>query len=302
MNLDAILSQPRRVRAVTSMEAAEFEQLAAQLQIEWDRLYARRNMDGQPRQRARGGGRRGALPDAAHKLLFILIYFKAYPTQDLMGVIFDLSQPQVCEWVHRLTPLLEKVLGRKMQLPERRAQNLHQVLDRCPELTYVMDGTERPINRPSNKAAQRQHYSGRRRRHAVKNVLVVCGQTVHGLSGTFPGSFHDKTVAEAEWDGRRFPRGSIVVRDAGFIGLPAPGAEVWEPTKRPRGGELEPDEQRRNRAVSAVRVVVEHAISGIKRCRIVKDVFRNRKEGFVDTVMKIACGLHNFRIDCRSNN
>jgi hypothetical protein len=65
---------------------------------------------------------------------------------------------------------------------------------------------------------------------------------------------------------------------------------------------MEADERRRNRALSAVRVVVEHVISGVKRCRIVKDVFRNRKEGFVDTVMNIACGLHNFRTDCRSNN
>jgi hypothetical protein len=302
MNLDAILSQPRRIRAITSMEAAEFEKLAEQLQEEWDRAHKRRNMDGQPRQRARGGGRRGALPDAAHKLLFILIYFKTYPTQDLMGAMFDLSQPQVCSWVHRLSPLLEKVLGCKMQLPERRAQKLHQVLERCPELTFVMDGTERPVNRPSSEPAQREHYSGRRRRHTVKNVVVVSGQKVQGLSGTFPGSFHDKTVAEAEWDGRRFPQGSVVVRDGGFIGLPAPGAQIWEPSKRPRGGEWEADERRRNRALSAVRVVVEHAISGMKRCRIVKDIFRNRKEGFVDTVINIACGLHNFRTDCRSNN
>jgi hypothetical protein len=45
--------------------------------------------------------------------------------------------------------------------------------------------------------------------------------------------------------------------------------------------------------------VVEHAIAGIKRCRIVKDVLRLTSDGIADLVMEIACGLHNLRVDCR---
>jgi hypothetical protein len=48
-----------------------------------------------------------------------------------------------------------------------------------------------------------------------------------------------------------------------------------------------------------VRVRVEHAISGVKRSRIVKDVFRNTKDDFSDLVMVIACGLHNLRVQQR---
>ena len=58
-------------------------------------------------------------------------------------------------------------------------------------------------------------------------------------------------------------------------------------------------EKENNRKLSKVRVKVEHAISGIKRSRIVKDIFRNIKDGFSDLVMVIACGLHNFRVDHR---
>jgi hypothetical protein len=46
-------------------------------------------------------------------------------------------------------------------------------------------------------------------------------------------------------------------------------------------------------------VVVEHVIAGVKRCRIVKDVFRLTTEGVSDLVMEIACGLHNLRVSCR---
>jgi hypothetical protein len=54
-----------------------------------------------------------------------------------------------------------------------------------------------------------------------------------------------------------------------------------------------------NRIFSSARVVVEHAIAGIKRCRIVKDVLRLTKAGISDRVMEIACGLHNLRVSCR---
>ena len=54
-----------------------------------------------------------------------------------------------------------------------------------------------------------------------------------------------------------------------------------------------------NRIISGVRIRVEHALAGVKRCRIVKDVFRNTRPGFSDLVMEVACALHNLRIECR---
>jgi hypothetical protein len=51
--------------------------------------------------------------------------------------------------------------------------------------------------------------------------------------------------------------------------------------------------------ISGVRVIAEHVIAGVKRLRIVKDVFRNTKERFGDLVMEIACGLHKFRVTLR---
>ena len=62
---------------------------------------------------------------------------------------------------------------------------------------------------------------------------------------------------------------------------------------------MKPGEKRHNRKISRVRVRVEHALSGIKRSRSVKDVLRNTKEGLSDLVMVIACGLHNLRVRVR---
>ena len=54
-----------------------------------------------------------------------------------------------------------------------------------------------------------------------------------------------------------------------------------------------------NTRCSSVRVVVEHTMSGVQRCRIVKDVLRLTTTGIADLVMEIACGLHNLRVSCR---
>ncbi len=66
--------------------------------------------------------------------------------------------------------------------------------------------------------------------------------------------------------------------------------------KKPRGKELTPIEKRHNRALSRVRVRVEHAIGGIKRARYVKDTLRNTRAACSDTFMETATGLHNLRV------
>lgn len=63
---------------------------------------------------------------------------------------------------------------------------------------------------------------------------------------------------------------------------------------------MTPEEKERNRELSRVRVRVEHSLAGVKRCRSVKDVLRNTKEGFSDLAMLAACGLHNLRLECRN--
>lgn len=66
-----------------------------------------------------------------------------------------------------------------------------------------------------------------------------------------------------------------------------------------RGKELSGIDKFFNRIISSVRIVVENVISGVKRCRIVKDTLRLTKEKISDLVMEIACGLHNLRVTFR---
>ena len=111
------------------------------------------NRFGQVRQRAPGAtGNAGVLSTAKARLFFVLFYFKCYPLQEVMGVLFGLSQPQVCLWIGRLTPLVNAALGRELVLPARRPADLERLLAEVPALRLlILDGAERPIRRPKDK-------------------------------------------------------------------------------------------------------------------------------------------------------
>ena len=232
------------------------------------------------------------------KLLFILVYFRLYPTQEVQGYLFGMGQAQANEWVHRLTALLNRALGYEEQLPERRPWKLKQVLRSCPSLEFMIDGTERPINRPQDKEDRKTYYSGKKKAHTVKNnVITERGGKVVYLSDTYEGKNHDKKIADEEK--YQFPRGSILWQDTGFQGYAPEGVKIRQPKKKPRGRELTEAEKETNKDISSVRVEVEHHIGGIKRCHILGHKFRNRVAHYIDDVMETGCGLHNFRLSHR---
>ena len=146
---------------------------------------------------------------------------------------------------------------------------------------FFHDGTERPIRRPKDPQVQKAHYSGKKKQHTLKNNLIInAACKVVLLTPSFEGRIHDKHIADTV--GYTVPSGSNLYQDSGFQGFTRPGVNVIQPKKKPRGGELTPEEKERNRLISSIRIQVEHAISGVKRYRIVKDKLRNYKKGFSD--------------------
>ena len=73
------------------------------------------------------------------------------------------------------------------------------------------------------------------------------------------------------------------------------------PTKKPKGKKLSTEQKEISHLISSVRVKVEHAIGGVKICRIVKDRFKYHKFGFYDLVMELACELHNLGMTLNNN-
>lgn len=286
------LGNDRRMRALTSLSTEAFEQLLALWTGALQALASKQTADGKQRRRAAGAGRKGVLDEADAKLFFMLFYLKAYPTQDVMGSLFGLSQPQVCAWIGRLLPILEQFM--EVHLPARHGRQLSEVLARMPEIKEVMlDGTERPISRPQHKGRRDAHYSGRRKRTTVKNVLMTAGRKVVLLTPTVPGRRHDKS--EADGARIRLPSGTRLLGDSGFQGYEAGTGTVCTPRKKPRERPLHWRHRRANRKLAQIRVDVEHVIGSVKRLGVLRQPLRMRRTGAADRVMMIGCGLHNFR-------
>lgn len=135
--------------------------------------------------------------------------------------------------------------------------------------------------------------------HNVKNNLLCnTEKRVLWLSRTYDGRIHDKKIADEQVVS--FPAGITLWQDTGFLGHRPKGVTIKMPIKKPKGKDLSEEQKKKNKEISSFRILVEHAIGGVKRCRIVKERFRCYKFGFDDMVMLIACGLHNFRISLKT--
>ena len=131
--------------------------------------------------------------------------------------------------------------------------------------------------------------------HNVKNnILSLPNRRIIWLSKTYSGSIHDKKICD--FQPLNLTSGVNLWQDTGFQGHNPENVNIIMPLKKPKGRKLTQDQKDSNRSISSFRVLVEHAIGGAKRCRIVKDRFRCHKFGFDDLVMELACGLHNLRI------
>jgi hypothetical protein len=223
----------RRFLALTGLRLPEFESLLAAFARSYERHYpADRTATGRPRQRRAGGGRTAVLHEPEQKLLFLLVYLKTYPLQVVMAELFGLSQPQVNHWLRRLLPVLRDALDDLGVLPEREGQSFAEAR---PSPRLIIDGTERRRQRPKNPEKQAAHYSGRKKVHCDKNVVVVevGSKRVDYLSGTQAGRVADKSIADRE--GITYPPGTVLYKDSGFQGNEPAGAKTRQAKKKAGG-------------------------------------------------------------------
>ena len=287
---ERLLRSPEHFRRLTGIAPATFRDLLAKVEPAWQAARAKGRKRRQ-RRRAPGAGPKHAL-GVADILLMLLIYYRTYVPHVFLGFLFRIDDSTVSRNIRDLEPLLAGIF----RIPERRV-GIEE--DEIREMFF--DGTERPINRP--KRRQRQHYSGKKKRHTAKNQVVVVRkrkrpgrpakgaprqkrrQRIAAVSRTSRGKEHDKKV----YDRSR----TLVppnVRKTGDTGYQGTGMET--PVKKPRGGELTDRQKRGNARISRRRIAVEHGIGKMKIWRIAGERWRNPLRRHT-LVIKNVAGLHN---------
>src|SRR5262249_59943973 len=134
---------------------------------------------------------------------------------------------------------------------------------------FAHDGTERRIVRPQDPVEQQESYSGKKKDHTVKNVLLVNALlTILFLSDTHGGRTHDLRIAEAT--PYPLPAGSGLLQELGCLSVTLPEVAILMPTTKPRGAELTREYDLANQALHQRWLRIEHVNSSVKRCRMVK--------------------------------
>ena len=200
LTYSTLQDRPREFLAATGLTHDEFARVLPAFAAAYAVRYPPgKTWEGKVRQRQAGGGAKGVLAPMAHKLLFILVYQKTNPLQTMHGLQCGLSQPQTNYWIHHLLPVLQRALAALGMAPERDASQVATrplTLEGAPPM--AIDGTERRRQRPQETTAPQAPYSGKKKAHTDKNILLVNEMTsqVVYLSPTEPGKTPDKKATE----------------------------------------------------------------------------------------------------------
>jgi hypothetical protein len=233
LTYSTLQNRPREFLAATGLTHAEFARVLPAFTAAYAAFYpSAKTWQGKVRQRQVGGGAKGVLPQMEDKLLFLLVYQKTNPLQTMHGLQFGLSQPQTNYWIHRLLPVLQRALADLDMAPERDASQVatsHLTLEGAPNM--AIDGTERRRQRPQDDTAQQAHYSGKKKAHTDKNILLVNEMTskVVYLGPTEPGKIHDKKATDQA--PIAYPVNATLDKDTGFQGYEPERILTMQPKK-----------------------------------------------------------------------
>ena len=179
---------------------------------------------------------------------------------------------------------------------QKAAHTIEEVERYFPGFIAFTDCTEQQIPRPKNKERRKTYYSGKKKRHTIKNQLMVNnpGLIIHKSSHK-EGKMHDYDIYKKNHPAT--PRQVVNVFDLGYLGVEKdfPGQISSVPNKKKRRQDLSQEEKEYNQNHSRRRIVIEHTICRMKKHRILADVFRNKLRKY-NRVSDIVSGLVNYRI------
>ena len=266
----ARLRRSASFQRLAGVSVATFDRMVDQLGGPWNKVQARKRKSGRPWET-------GGLED---HLLIMLIYYRCYVTQEFIGFFYNVDKSAICRAIKRIEKLAKPLFGvkREPRVTRKEAEAL------------IIDCTEQPIHRPGDDAVQKRHYSGKKKRHTLKNEYIVTKKgRIASVSPSQPGSRHDLTIRRA---GPTLPRGARAYGDSAYQGYDNEHKAIDYPYKKPRDGKLTEEEKEYNTGLSRFRVRVEHKIGQVKRFRIVSNPFRNpRRTHF--TKASIIAGIVN---------
>jgi hypothetical protein len=221
------------------------------------------------------------------RLLIALQYWREYRDMEHIGYEFGIVKSAVCsaiQWVEKTW-----IADKTFHLPGKKI-----LFDKTAKMKIVIaDATESPIERPKKK--QKKYYSGKKKRHTIKTLVVIEEATRQILCiAQAPGSVHDFLMYKDNI--RNAIVDDILAQfDSGFQGVRDFHKNSEIPYKNSKNRKLLPLEKVYNKLLSSSRVAVEHTNRSLKIFKIVRETYRNRRRRH-GLRMNLFAAIHNIEL------
>ena len=222
------------------------------------------------RQRAKGGGDKADLSEP-DQILLTVIWLRVYPTHDVLGFLFGVSQPTVGRYIRHVLPVLEQAGQASMRLPDpgrKRRRKLPDLVKAIPELALVVDTFEQAVQRPKLAAERAAWYSGKKRSHTIKTQIAVDENTgwIVDVSNSVEGRSADISLLRQSGLLERLPPDIACLGDTAYQGITKLHPLGFSPCKRlgRNAPPLSEDQIAYNHAFACRRIIVENTINRLR--------------------------------------
>lgn len=300
---DNLRRYPTVFLKMTGLRLNEFASLLDDLlphfaKAEQKRLY-RTN-----RQRVQGGGRHADLAPR-DQILLAIIWLRQYPTNEVLGFLFGVSDSTASRVLSRVIPLLETAGKDTMRMPDpgrKHRKELDVLLKETPGLAVIIDTFEQRVQRSKDRSDADAHYSGKKKQHTLKSQIAVneVSGEICDVGASVPGPTADITLLKDSTLLRRLPSGVGGLGDLAYVGIADlhPQHLGASPRRKPRGKERPLEDIAFNRAFAKRRIKVEHTINRLRHYQCLSQTDRHHRRNHTPRVRAVA-GLVNRQIRCR---
>jgi len=296
-----LIGFPKIFLTMTGLHLNEFDELVREVEPLYQAAEQKR-LSRPDRQRDVGGGDH---PDLSPRdqILLTVIWLRQYPTQDVLGYFFSVSQASVSRYVERVLPVLEQDGRDRMRMPDpgrKRRRKLDELLGDMPEIMVVIDSFEQKVQRPQDSTVRDAWYSGKKKAHTIKSQVAVDEDTAEivDIPESEPGPTADITLLEESELLDNLPEGVGGMGDSGYQGIAKLHKHGFSPRKKPRGKDRPREDIAYNTAFSRRRIVVENTNNRIRRYQSLTQTDRNHRQNHTQRVRAVA-GLVNRQIRTR---
>lgn len=283
-------------RASTGMDKSEFDTLF----LLFEKLYNSKKGSGLDNLN------KPLFTDKREALFFILYYLKTYPTFQILGLQFGISEASAYNYVKMLKPFLMSCLNAFSCQPVRLFDTQEEFDAFFEGIEIFIDGTELRTQRPCEEEKQKENYSGKKKDH-TRSWLVICDKNkrILFLSDIFAGKRQDFGIFKEIFKDKDLSKIKRIFVDLGFVGINTKfkhNDNISIPHKRSKKVNLTDEQREENRIISRDRIVVENSLSGVKRGFSLKIENRQQNNKDIDDLMVLGCALWNFKLYVKNIN